>query len=280
MSLDATRWAWQQALNARSKLLLLAFSDRAAEDDTCWPSWARLATDTGLNRKTINSCLARLAEAGLIRDTGRRVGKTKKVVVWELVGVSHRREEKENSPKNGTVPFFPRNSPENGATKQSQKWDPEPTNQKSIKEPTTTGGGNSDYAGDLAKAQAQQAIEKIAGEVRHWREGQAMPKLPESTWSTAPAILSSSPAEKIEPITREWGAALRRGGARELEYPLAYLRELVKRAQNGTFESRPSAAKPATPLPPQPAAPKVNYDSYLSGVEMMREAIKPQRPKE
>ncbi|MHB1670125.1 helix-turn-helix domain-containing protein [Thiomonas sp.] len=182
MSADATRWAWQQQLDSRSKLLLLSLSDRAGEDDTCWPSWARLSFDTGLDRKTVNSCLMRLTEAGLIRDTGRRVGRTKKVVVWRLVGVPHR-EEGGNSPKKGTVPFFPGNSPEKGTVKQSQKRNSEPTFTKPKKEPTTTSGGSVDVDfpldiqdlkgaletvqhADLSPELAQIVIDELAGQIR------------------------------------------------------------------------------------------------------------------
>lgn len=184
MSLDATRWAWRQTLDSPSKLLLLSLSDRCGEDDTCWPSWARLNCDTGLDRKTINSCLRRLAEAGLIRDTGRRTGKTKKVVVWRLVGVPHREEGgNRNSPQNGTVPFFPRKSNKNGTVEQSQKRDAEPTINNQKKEPTTTGGGRVDVDfpleiqdltgaretvqhADLPYELAQTVVDEVAGQIR------------------------------------------------------------------------------------------------------------------
>ena len=143
MSVDATRWAWQQQqLDSRTKLLLLSLSDRAGEEDTCWPSWKRLSSDTGLDRKTVHSCLVRLVEARLIYDTGLRVGKTKKVVVWRLVGVAHR--EEGNNPENGTVPFFPPNKPKNGTAKQFQKRYSEPTIGEPKKESTTTCCGSMD----------------------------------------------------------------------------------------------------------------------------------------
>ena len=75
MSLDATQWAWsQRGLPANQKLILLSLADRAGEDFTCWPSMARLVLDTGLNIKTVRSCLKQLVEAGILsreRNPGR-----------------------------------------------------------------------------------------------------------------------------------------------------------------------------------------------------------------
>lgn len=120
MSLDATRWAWQQqGIRPLHKLILLSLADRAGTDDSVWPSYGQIAADTGADRKTICSAIKCLKEAGLLADTGERRGKTGQVQVLRLVGVTHRNDEleqfqKRNDSKNGTVPFFPSNSTENG----------------------------------------------------------------------------------------------------------------------------------------------------------------------
>lgn len=126
MSLDATRWAWQQkGLSPSEKLILLALADRCGADDTAYPSYQTLVDDTGLDRKTIWSALRRLEEAGIISDTGERRGPTKRVVVWKLNGVRSRHDaqeqsQKRNDSKNGIVPKTDRNSSENGTINGSE----------------------------------------------------------------------------------------------------------------------------------------------------------------
>lgn len=133
MSLDATLWAWKQKLKPAQKLLLLSLADRAGENMECYPSIKRLELDTGLNRKTIISHLKQMCEDGLIVDTGKRVGSTQQVKVYKMTLVEKR--EELNSPKNGTVPLFPDNSPKNGTPKQSQKRYSEPPIKEPINEP-------------------------------------------------------------------------------------------------------------------------------------------------
>lgn len=67
MSIDATRWAWQQKVSrSTEKLVLLSLADRANEKHECYPSIERLALDTGCNRKTVMDAIQRLADQGLI----------------------------------------------------------------------------------------------------------------------------------------------------------------------------------------------------------------------
>ena len=87
MSVDATRWAWQQqGLRWTWKLVLLALADRADESGRCYPSEARLTRDTGMNRKTIIKAIASLEEEGLV-TVDRRSGE---VNVYQLNGVPWR----------------------------------------------------------------------------------------------------------------------------------------------------------------------------------------------
>lgn len=154
MSLDATRWAWQQRdITAAQKLVLLSLADRAGEDHTAWPTNERLTKDTCLDRKTVLSALATLSLKGFIRDTGRRAGRTKQVKVWQLIDVEGRHNSTEtgmlkesqkrdastvpesgrlNSTETGTLSSS--KDPENGTGKESQKRDTESTSIESNKE--------------------------------------------------------------------------------------------------------------------------------------------------
>lgn len=118
MSLDATRWAWQQTIRPSHKLVLLSLADRAGPDHSVWPSYSQLEADTGLDRKTISQAIGQMISIGLMEDTGERKGKTKQIPVYKLIGVSCRAEDKQYRKRNdseiGTVPLFPLNSTENG----------------------------------------------------------------------------------------------------------------------------------------------------------------------
>lgn len=86
MSLDATRWAWQQAIKPTRKLVLLSIADRADEVHRCYPSIARLVQDTGLDRETIMEAIQDMESAGLMVVT-RRGGSSS---IYQLVGVPDR----------------------------------------------------------------------------------------------------------------------------------------------------------------------------------------------
>ncbi len=103
MSLDATRWAWQQAVRPTQKLVLLALADRADEEHKCYPSEARMRADTGLDKKTIMRSISALEEAGKL-SVERRTGA---VNIYRLIGVSDRQKpipKKAPVPKTGLVP--------------------------------------------------------------------------------------------------------------------------------------------------------------------------------
>lgn len=88
MSLDASRWAWQQKVTATQKLVLLSLADRANENHCCYPSTARLVNDTGLYRETIFDAIKYLEETGLIL-VKRELGKGNN---FTLIGVNDRHE--------------------------------------------------------------------------------------------------------------------------------------------------------------------------------------------
>ena len=124
MSRAATDWAWSLTIKpATSKLILLAMADRADEEHCCFPSIDRLVSDTSLDKKTVKAGIAKLMEAGVILDTGRRRGKTQRVRVFQLnltkngpIKPDQKRDDygDGNEPKNG-----PLNEPKNGSQNQS-----------------------------------------------------------------------------------------------------------------------------------------------------------------
>lgn len=115
----------QQAVRGTTKLVLLSLADRADENSRAWPSCARVVADTGLDRKTVLKAIKEIIEAGLMIDTGVRIGQGSRV--FQLVGVAHREAlepiPKTGYPKNGTgpkngMPTYPKNGtstyPKNG----------------------------------------------------------------------------------------------------------------------------------------------------------------------
>jgi len=116
LSLDATRWAWTQAVKPTMKLILLSLADRANETHCCYPSTSRLAQDTCLNRKTVLSGINKLAELGVISINKQR-GKGN---FYQLIGVECRASastKNSTGPKNGTSPKSGTgSSPNNGTT--------------------------------------------------------------------------------------------------------------------------------------------------------------------
>lgn len=111
MSISAINSTLKLKLERSScKFVLLCLANYANEENYAYPSIARLEEDTCMDRKTIINAIGWLIDKGLISDSGRRVGKTLQIPVYQL---------NLNSPENGTVPFFP--------IKQSQKRDTEPS---------------------------------------------------------------------------------------------------------------------------------------------------------
>ncbi len=78
MSLEATRWAWDQfqqlpQLKPSSRLVLLCLADRANGGHVCWPSIEQITIDTGLDKSTVITSIKILLEAGLL-DRKKRFG--------------------------------------------------------------------------------------------------------------------------------------------------------------------------------------------------------------
>lgn len=114
MSFDALAWAAKQNPGSSgTKLVLLGLAECADRSHgLAFPSVAALVEFSSLDRKSVIANLDRLTDAGFITDTGRKVGVTKQIKVYQLnleavpkTGQSQKRngsENSDNSPKNGT----------------------------------------------------------------------------------------------------------------------------------------------------------------------------------
>lgn len=88
MSIQAVSWALSQDLAGSStKFVLVCLANYADQRGICYPSQAQLCDDTGQDRKTVQLNIARLIRAGLLRDTGQRIGFTKSIVVFKILGL-------------------------------------------------------------------------------------------------------------------------------------------------------------------------------------------------
>ena len=92
MSIDATRWAWQQPVKANQKIVLLSLADRAGENHDCYPSIKRLAQDCGMSRSALFANLEELEKLGLIKRINRSSEKSGTISnIYQLIGVDDRK---------------------------------------------------------------------------------------------------------------------------------------------------------------------------------------------
>lgn len=122
MSFKYTKSVWNFSFNGKNraikKLIMLNLADRAGDDGLCFPSVAKIAEDTSLDRRTIMTAITSMIEEGLLEDTKMRKGQTKQVRVLRiLIDVEddnkalseHRSKKKDDS---GTVvPHTPKTKP-------------------------------------------------------------------------------------------------------------------------------------------------------------------------
>ncbi|OHX37848.1 hypothetical protein BJL95_04550 [Methylomonas sp. LWB] len=103
-------WAFaQHGMSAAEKFILVAMARRSGgELAEYYQSIQALYSETRLDRKTVIKSLTALRDSGFIRDTGKRVGNTKQVVVYQINGIfemiSSSKSDDLNSTKSGTVP--------------------------------------------------------------------------------------------------------------------------------------------------------------------------------
>src|SRR5574343_1551009 len=92
MSIDATRWSWQQPVKANQKIVLLSLADRAGDNHDCYPSIKRLAQDCGMSRSALFANLEELEKLGLIKRINRSSEKSGTISnIYQLIGVDDRK---------------------------------------------------------------------------------------------------------------------------------------------------------------------------------------------
>lgn len=131
MSIQAISWALKvQGLKSTEKFVLVCLANYSNENGYCFPSVAQIADDTCQDRKTVLGNLKSLCAAGLIVDSGKRVGATKQIIVYRVNGTENgtliKSTEIGTGTENGTVPVLEPNSTV-FPLKQSQKRDTDPS---------------------------------------------------------------------------------------------------------------------------------------------------------
>jgi Helix-turn-helix domain len=85
MSLKALSWAFDiEAIPSSNKLVLLALANFSGETGQAYPSVETVGRITCQQDPTVRRALANLVELGIIKDTGKRVGATHQVKVYQL----------------------------------------------------------------------------------------------------------------------------------------------------------------------------------------------------
>jgi predicted ArsR family transcriptional regulator len=66
VSVKASHWAWQQALQPTHKVVLLALADHADDAGECWPSIGLLSRKVNVTARTVQRVVRDLQAAGLV----------------------------------------------------------------------------------------------------------------------------------------------------------------------------------------------------------------------
>ena len=169
MSISALNNAFKADVKKSSlKFILVAMADYANEEGEAYPSIQTLNNKTSLNRKTIIAGLMQLESLGYLKNTGKKVGRTNSITVWQITGPveqSQKGDSLVSSPKNGTS-----SSPKKGTPKQSQKRHIEPssfltTNGTTRHKPSFDEFYNS-YPKKIKKKDSQAIWKKLTAEQR------------------------------------------------------------------------------------------------------------------
>jgi len=108
VSIRAIDWIFRQDIKPSSdKFVLLALADNCNDTGMAYPSIETICRKTNQNRKTVLVALQRLVAKNRIRDTGKRAGATKSIVVYELAFGREREPGNGSSPKNGHAQAVP-----------------------------------------------------------------------------------------------------------------------------------------------------------------------------
>jgi hypothetical protein len=81
-------WAVKQPLiSTCEKFLLVMLANYADGEGVVYPSVERLSEDLCQDRRTVMKNIRRLIDIGLLEDTGRKIGRTKSISVYRMIGV-------------------------------------------------------------------------------------------------------------------------------------------------------------------------------------------------
>lgn len=85
MSIEALGWAIrQQVFPVNRKFVLVLMANYAGDNGITYPSVSTLARATGMKEETVASCIDDLVKDGILIDTGKRAGDTKRIRVFKI----------------------------------------------------------------------------------------------------------------------------------------------------------------------------------------------------
>lgn len=178
MSFQAICWAFNQKLERSSaKFVLVCLANYANESFEAYPSTETLSELTAMDRKTVIDRLDDLCITGLIRDTGRRVGLTKQVKVYQLNYQERLPKTEPSQKRNCSV--FPSEGSQKRDTKGSQKRDTDP-----IREPVREPGGGKPPAKYIKEIRIQ--IEEAEQERTRLKNQHASVTATGTSWDSEP----------------------------------------------------------------------------------------------
>lgn len=133
LSFQAISWAFDQKLTRSSaKFVLVCLANYANEIFEAYPSTQTLSELTAMDRKTVVERLDDLCDLQLIWDTGRRVGSTKQIKVYQLNYKQSLPKTEGSQKRNYSV--FPMKGSQKRDAEGSQKRDTDPIREP-IREP-------------------------------------------------------------------------------------------------------------------------------------------------
>ena len=85
MSIQAIAWVFSQEIHpSTAKFVLVALVNYINDDSTAWCPISRLSEVTSQDRKTVMRALSKLEEQGHITDSGKRVGATGQIKLYQV----------------------------------------------------------------------------------------------------------------------------------------------------------------------------------------------------
>lgn len=216
VSIFAMNWAWGQKLAPTAKLILMALADAADDQGVCWPSVATVANKCGVSTRTVRRVMQALVADGILqseqryRNDGSSSSNLYRLRLRGGDTMSHSPDSCDSTPGHGCqgdpdTSVIPRTT--NRTINKSPPLQ-EIANRVATSESVECGGrdlSDLEYPKGLSASERQEAASKLAG-------------------------VASGLAQQL---MDELAAGIQADSIRAT--PLAYLRGLIKRAQNGSF---------------------------------------------